>query len=84
MLLCGTAVAELPELLSLADNASNDFTIIKAGFAECVPVASAVNHELPPLYANDSGRANIHLLAAFDGARPASANLLVLLSVLRR
>ena len=30
-LLCGIASAEIPELLSLIDNTSNDFTISKAG-----------------------------------------------------
>jgi hypothetical protein len=46
MLLCGCVAAELPELLSLADNTSNDFTIRQPGSRECASMLSAANHEL--------------------------------------
>lgn len=84
VLLFGTAVGELPELLSLTDNVSNDFTILKAGFAECAPVVSATSHEPIPLINNQSDGAVVRWITAFDGAKPASPDLLVLHSVLRR
>lgn len=41
LLLCGIASAEIPELLSLTDNTSNDFTISKADKQECTSTLSA-------------------------------------------
>ena len=84
VLLFGTAVGELPELLSLTDNASNDFTMIRAGFTECTPVVSAASHQPIPLNHNQSDGAVIRWISTFDGVKPALPDLLALHSVLRR
>ena len=49
LLLCGIISAEIPELLSLTDDTSNDFTIRKAGSAECAATFSAAAHESVPM-----------------------------------
>ena len=83
MLLCGIVATELPELLSLADNALNDFAIRKALNAERSSMLSAANYRpiLPNLkgseYATFIGGAAIF-------AKPKSSDLFLLHYVLRR
>jgi hypothetical protein len=48
-LLCGIASAEIPELLSLVDNTSNDFTISKAVRQECTSTLSEGTPNSVPL-----------------------------------
>jgi hypothetical protein len=83
MLLGGIVTTELPELLSLADNALNDFAIRKALNAERSSMLSAANYRpiLSNLKDSESG-AVIRGAAIF--AKPKSSDLLVLHSVLRR
>jgi hypothetical protein len=83
MLLGGIVTTELPELLSLADNALNDFTIRKALNAERSSMLSAANYRpiLPNLKDSEYG-AVISGAAIF--AKPKSSDLFVLHSVLRR
>ena len=49
VLLCGIVSSELPELLSLTDNASNDFTFRKASGRECRSTLSVTIHKCVPL-----------------------------------
>src|SRR3974377_1308165 len=49
VLLGGIVSAELPELLSLTDNTSNDFTIRKASGPESTSTLSAAIHKSVPL-----------------------------------
>lgn len=84
MLLCGIVAAELPELLSLADNTSNDFTIQKTGSGECAPMLSAANHELIPADKKDPESGTHPRQAATLGrAKPPSPELVALYAVLR-
>jgi hypothetical protein len=84
MLLCGIVAAEFPELLSLVDNVSNDFTIRKAGSAECAPMLRAANHKPIPLNRKDSEYGtHIRWAATFGDAKPPSSELFVFHSVLR-
>jgi hypothetical protein len=91
LLLCGIVSAEIPELLSLTDDTSNDFTIRKAGSAECAATLSAAGHESVPM--NPMNMMNMmefecggHTLCADSlwGAEAISAELFILHSVLRR
>src|SRR5215472_6354116 len=49
VLLCGIVSSELPELLSLTDNTSNDFTFRKTSGQECVSTLGAAVHKSVPL-----------------------------------
>jgi hypothetical protein len=81
----GIVAAELPELLSLEDNTSNDFTICKAGSAECASMLSAVNPGPIRLNLEDSEYGKrIRWAATFEGTKPKSTDLFVFHSVLRR
>lgn len=85
VLLCGIVAAELPELLTLTDNTSNDFTIHKSGLAERAPKLSVANHLPIRLHGQDSeSGARVCWADAFGDAGPPSAELFVLNSVLRR
>jgi hypothetical protein len=84
LLLCGLITAELPELLSLTDNTSNDFTVRKAPTPQGTPNPSAVSHNSSRL--NTEGfphKQQVGWIAAFDDVEPASSSLLILLCVLR-
>ena len=85
VLFCGIVAAELPELLSLGDNTSNDFTICKAGSAECASMLSAVNSGPIRLNLEDSEcGTRIRWAATVEGKKRKSSDLFVLHSVLRR
>jgi hypothetical protein len=85
LLLCGIVSAEIPELLSLTDNASNDFTIHKTCRREFKPTLSAAIHKsLPPDTKNFECGAHTHCASTFVGVETISTDLLVLHSVLRR
>jgi len=83
-LLCGIVSAELPELLSLTDNTSNDFTIRKANAREYTPRLSTRIHESPLYAKNFECSARTRFEPTFVGAERISSNLFVLHSVLRR
>ena len=84
LLLCGIVSVEIPELLSLIDNTSNDFTISKAGGRECMPPLSAAIHKsvLPDTMNFECG-AHTHGESTFAGAETIPSHLLVLHSELR-
>jgi len=84
LLLCGIVFAETPELLSLTDNTSNDFTIRKAGSRECTLKLSAAMHKSAPLDISFACGPSIHCALTFLGAETTSSDLLVLHSALRR
>jgi len=85
LLLCGIVSVEIPELLSLTDNASNDFTIRKTGKQECKPTLRAAIHKsVPPDTKNFESAPRIHCASIFVGAETISMDLFVLYSVLRR
>jgi hypothetical protein len=53
LLLCGIVVGEFPELVSLTDNATNDFTLIKARSAAC-PILPVARKHLPASHVNSN------------------------------
>jgi hypothetical protein len=57
VLICGIVAGEFPELLSLTDNASNDFTVIRTKSA-ALPVLLLASSHLP------AAAVNCNLLAA--------------------
>jgi len=75
LLLCGIVSAEIPELLSLTDNTSNDFTIRKPGGRECTLWLIAAIHESAPLDASFTSDASIHSALTFLGAETISLRL---------
>jgi len=83
LLLCGIVSAELPELLSLTDNTSNDFTIRKAGSQECTSTLRATIHKSVPLDNFECG-ADTHSAVIFVVAETIFSDLLAPHSVLRR
>jgi len=85
VLLCGIVSAELPELLSLTDNTSNDFTIRKASGRECSSTLSAAIHNSVPLDTRDPEcGSRTHCAFALVAPETVSSDLFVLHSVLRR
>jgi hypothetical protein len=85
VLLCGIVSAELPELLSLTDNTSNDFTIRKASGQECSSTWRAAIHHSGPLdIRNFQGGSRTHCALALVAVETVSSDLFVRYSVLRR
>jgi hypothetical protein len=85
VLLCGIVSSELPELLSLTDNTSNDFTFRKASGQERTSTLGAAVHKSVPLDKRNSECApctNCALMLA--ATKTISSDLFVLHSVLRR
>jgi hypothetical protein len=86
VLLCGIMATELPELLTLADNPTNDFTVRTASSVEDVHVLSAVKQGA----IHSAVRAVVeHALvdlatATPGGASPTRSGLFILHSALRR
>jgi hypothetical protein len=82
--LLGIVATELPELLTLSDNTSNDFAFRNAGPAECTSILNTANHCPVPLNMKDSEYStDIRCTAALEDAAPPSSDL-CLHSVLRR
>ena len=85
LLLCGIASAEIPELLSLIDNSSNDFTISKAGRQQCTPTLSeGTSNSVPPAAQNFECGAHPHCSPIVVGAETISSDLFVLHRDFRR
>ena len=83
--LLGIVATELPELLTLSDNTSNDFALRKADSAECASMLSTANHRPMPLNMKDSEYGtDICCAPALEDPKPASPDLFFLHSVLRR
>ena len=85
LLLCGIASAEIPELLSLIDNTSNDFTISNASRQQCTPTLSELTSNSVPLDTQNFERgAHPHCAPPVVGAETTSSDLFVLYSDFRR
>ena len=85
ILVCAVVVAEFPELLSLTDNVSNDFTNYKVrtiGGAPTKIVARPVAGS--SVTTTSKSGESVPSLAILDSARPTAHDLLILLSSLRR
>ena len=84
LLIVGIFTAELPELVSLLDNTSNDFVTRKVSRGERAPTLTMASHGAvlpdtkPPGYERRAG-----FVATFVGPEAISSDLLVLHSVLR-
>jgi len=85
LLLLGIVGAELPELLSLVDNTSNDFMVRKVGRAESArPFAAASHGSLLPDTRSLGCGTRTQGRAAVLGTELVSFDLIALHSVLRR
>lgn len=84
LLLCGLMAVELPELLSLTDNTSNDFTVRQAPAPQGTPNLRAASCNAGWL-SSEGAAHNQHVgpTAAFDEVKPDSSRLLVRLCILR-
>jgi hypothetical protein len=85
LLSCVIMLEEIPELLSLTDNTSNDFTVCKAPSAEGVQVLSVAKQGAIEVFA----RAVEHVAAefwksTFQDTTPTYSPLFIVNSVLRR
>jgi hypothetical protein len=84
VLVCGIVVAELPELLSLTDNTSNDFTIRKPNSSVSPVLQSAKNVRKATTDLNDSSHGSFVLhQGTFEKAELVPTFLLYLHSILR-
>jgi hypothetical protein len=84
LLLCAIAVSEVPELISLADNPSNDFAIRKWAGRESATMLDAVIHNFIPLDTQKfKCEACTHSLPCLIPAEIIPSDLLELHSVLR-
>jgi hypothetical protein len=85
LLILGIVTAELPELLSLVDNTSNDFVVRKIGQGGGTPrLATAVHASALPDRKGFGCHTTANCLAALVGTETISGDLFLLHSVLRR
>lgn len=85
LLLCGIVASEVPELISLTDNPSNDFTIRKCGGCESAMMLGVAIHKSVPLDTQKSEcEARAHCLPSLIPTEIIPSDLLELHSVLRR
>lgn len=82
-LICAIVVDQFPELLSLTDNTSNDFTIRKESFASHVLMLGAGNHSILLDSKGPEDDTWIRRPPTFEDGRASSASFL-LLCTLRR
>jgi hypothetical protein len=84
LLLCGIIAAELPELLTLTDNTSNDFTICKISSSRLSNAQSVQNLQKAAMDLNKPSRSSLFVhLRFFVKAQLISALLFILHSILR-
>lgn len=83
LLIFGILVAELPELFSLVDNTSNDFTIRKMARVECAATLGITAEQPLPLDVNKRKHDGCAWSADSFVRAGMSPDLLVLYSVLR-
>ena len=85
LLILGIVAAELPELVSLVDDTSNDFVVRKASHAECTPTVTTPTHDLFTFEVRpfESG-ARHECATGFLVSEAVPAELFLLHSVLRR
>jgi hypothetical protein len=84
LLLCGIIAAELPELLSLTDNTSNDFTISKVSSSRLPCTQSVQNVQKAAMDLNNPSHGSLFVhLGPFVKARLIPALLFILHSILR-
>jgi hypothetical protein len=84
LLLCGITAAELPELLTLTDNTSNDFTICKISSSRLSNAQSVQNVQKAAIDLNNPSHSSLFLhLGPFVKAELIPALLFILHSILR-
>ena len=84
LLLCGIVAAELPELLSLTDKTSNDFTICKVSSLRLPNAQSGQNVQKAAIDLNNPSHSSLFLhLGPFVKAELIPALLFILHSILR-
>ena len=82
---CVIVLEEIPELLSLTDNTTNDFTVRKAASAECVHVLRVEKQGAIKILARAAEQVAAELWkSTFQGTTPTRAALFIVNSVLRR
>ena len=84
LLLCAIVSAEIPELASLTDNTSNDFTVRKLISADCARASSAANQPANRVAVSAEARAIVFPLPMEENASLRHSGLFILNSVLRR
>jgi len=85
LLIVGIVAAELPELVSLVDNTSNDFVVRKIGQGGGTPrLAVAVHASALPDRKDFESNASANCLATFVGSELISSELFLLHAALRR
>jgi hypothetical protein len=82
---CVIVLEEIPELLSLTDNTSNDFTVRKAASTECVHVLRVEKQGAIKILARAAEQVAAELWkSTFQGTIPTCSALFIVNSVLRR
>ena len=86
LLLCGIVGAEFPELLSLTDNTSNDFTVRKTNsMVSSLPRDASRHHRVsdlePNIAAHNGG--TFSRLSPFEKAELVPSDVFILYSILR-
>ena len=84
LLTFAVVVAELPELLTLANNTANDFALRKTSASHTIRKPSVASYDsiLPNINCPKHGE-QIGWTSIFEGMKPTSASLLILLRTLR-
>lgn len=81
LLSCAVAAAELPELLSLTDSIANDFTVRNTSTSHATTKPIATNYD--SVQPGTMYGAQVGWVSTFEGVKPTSASLFILLRTLR-
>jgi hypothetical protein len=84
LLSCVIIFGELPELLSLTDNTSNDFAMRRAASAEGVPVSSVAKQSAVQIFARAEEYPAELRESTVEDTSPTRSALFIINSVLRR
>jgi len=84
LLACAVVAAELPELITLTDNVSNDFAIHKASTSQPTTKMCAARCNASQAITKDLGISEpAGLTSSFDAVKPTASSLYILLRTLR-
>lgn len=84
LLTCALVAAELPELLTLDNNTANDFAVRKTSASHTIRKPSAASYDsISPNMDSRKYGEQVGWTATFEGVKPASASLSILLRTLR-
>src|SRR5215467_6397723 len=84
VLVCAVLAAEFPELITLSDNVSNDFTIRRGSPPQTATKLGAASYDASQPFTKDLGYSDpAGLTSSFEAVKSTSSSLCILLCTLR-